>query len=143
MASGTNRCPTLGADTIFNNVGYIPFLPADMNDDGTVVIGRFGNSASGFIGAMWIDGIGWLKWNEFFRKQGVAEAYAIPFDNPISISASGREVVGGIPGSQFSWWANMDQVFVCENGVSVQTGFPNGLRDKVAAGAKVGRCEHL
>jgi len=37
----------------------------------------------------------------------------------------------------------MDQVYVCENGVSVQTGFPNGLRDKIKAGAKFGRCEHL
>ncbi len=36
-----------------------------------------------------------------------------------------------------------DQVYVCENGQSVLTGFPGGLRAKVAAGAEFGRCEFL
>lgn len=38
---------------------------------------------------------------------------------------------------------NIDQIYVCEDGESVQTGFPNGLRDKIADGAQLGRCEHL
>lgn len=84
-----------------------------------------------------------MTWSAFFRKQGVPEGYIVPFDNPISISASGREVVGGIVGTQFSWWVDIDQVYCCEGGVSVQTGFPNGLREKVAAGAQFGRCEHI
>ena len=46
-------------------------------------------------------------------------------------------------GASFSWLVNMSQVFVCERGNSIQTGFPNGLRAKIAAGAKLGRCEHL
>jgi hypothetical protein len=71
----------------------------------------------------------------------VVEASRVPFDNPMSISASGREVVGGIAGASFSWYVDIDQVFVCENGQSVQTGFPNGLRDKIAEGAQFGRCE--
>jgi len=52
-------------------------------------------------------------------------------------------VVGGIVGASFSWLVNMSQVFVCERGNSVQTGFPDGLRAKIAAGARLGRCEHL
>jgi hypothetical protein len=46
-------------------------------------------------------------------------------------------------GASFSWLVNMNQVFVCERGNSIQAGFPNGLRAKIAAGAKLGRCEHL
>ena len=49
----------------------------------------------------------------------------------------------GIVGATYSWHINMDQVYVCENGVSVQTGFPNGLFDKLAEGAEFGRCEHI
>lgn len=139
---GQNLC-SLGADALYAQFGTVPVLITDMTDDGSMLVGRAGTSQAGYIGVMWIDGIGWLKWNEFFRKQGVAEAYAVPFDNPLSISASGSEVVGGIPGASFTWWANLDQVFVCEGGNSVQVGFPNGLRAKVAQGATIGRCEHL
>ncbi len=84
-----------------------------------------------------------MTWKEFFRKQGVVEAANVSFSNPISISGSGREVVGGTPGASFSWIVNMSQVFVCERGNSIQAGFPNGLRAKIAAGAKFGRCEYL
>jgi hypothetical protein len=140
---GVDQCATLGADAIFNSVGMVPLLLTDMTDDGGIVIGRAGSFNAGFTGVIWLDGIGWMKWTDFFRKQGVAEAYAVPFDNPIAISASGTEVVGGIAGAAFSWWVNIDQVFVCESGVSVQTGFPGGLREKLAQGAAFGRCEHI
>lgn len=61
----------------------------------------------------------------------------------ISISGTGTEVVVGMVGASLSWLVNISQVFVCERGNSIQTGFPNGLRAKIAAGAKLGRCEHL
>jgi hypothetical protein len=143
IALGQNRCLTLGTDAVYAQYGTVPLLITDMTDDGSIVIGRAGSASAGYIGVIWIEGVGWLKWNEFFRNQGVPEAYAVGFDNPLAISASGSEVVGGIPGVSFSWWANLDQVFVCENGKSVQVGFPNGLRTKVANGAVIGRCEHL
>lgn len=140
---GSDLCATLGADAIQASQGMVPVLIGDMSDDGSIVVGRAGSNAAGYTGVIWIDGIGWMKWNDFFRTQGVAEAFAVPFDNPLAISASGTEVVGGIAGTSFSWWVNIDQVFVCEGGVSVQTGFPNGLREKMAAGAQFGRCEHI
>ena len=84
-----------------------------------------------------------MTWPEFFRKQGVVEAEQAPLSNPISISATGREVAGTMAGQPLSYLVNMDQVYVCEGGNSVKTGFPNGLREKVAAGARFGRCEHL
>jgi hypothetical protein len=37
----------------------------------------------------------------------------------------------------------MEQVYVCEGGVSVLTGFPGGLREKLAEGASFGRCEFI
>ena len=80
---------------------------------------------------------------ELRPSEGVVEAANVPFSNPISISGTGREVVGGIVGASFSWIVNMNQVFVCERGNSIQTGFPNGLRTKIAGGARFGRCEHL
>jgi hypothetical protein len=115
----------------------------DMSDDGSILVGRAGSFFTGMVGALWIERVGWMTWDDFFRKQGVVEAAATPFSNPISISGTGREVVGGMAGTAFSWLVNADQVFVCENGKSVQTGFPNGLRAKIAAGARFGRCEHL
>jgi hypothetical protein len=123
--------------------GKPPVEIYDMSDDGSILIGRTGSFFTGFIGALWIEQVGWMTWDSFFRKQGVTEASNVQFSNPISISGTGREVVGGTVGAAFSWLANIDQVFVCERGNSVQTGYPNGLRAKIAAGAKFGRCEHL
>jgi hypothetical protein len=140
---GGDLCESMTGDEIEAQVGSPPMEIFDMNDDGSILVGRTGSFFTGFVGALWIEQVGWMTWDDFFRKQGVVEAANVPFSNPISISGTGREVVGGMVGASFSWLVNMDQVFVCERGNSVQTGFPNGLRAKIAAGAKLGRCEHL
>ena len=108
-----------------------------------MIVGRAGSFFTGFVGGIWIEGIGWMNFNDFLSKQGVPEAANVPFDNPISISASGREIVGGLAGAIFSWHIDIDQLFVCKDGVDVQTGFPNGLREEMAAGAEFGRCAHI
>ena len=140
---GGDLCESMTGSEIEALVGKPAMEIFDMNDDGTVLVGRSGSFWTGFVGALWIEQVGWMTWDTFFRRQGVSEASNVQFSNPISISGTGREVVGGTVGSSFSWLVNMSQVFVCERGNSVQTGFPNGLRAKIAAGAKLGRCEHL
>ena len=65
----------------------------DMSDDGSVLIGRSGSFFTGLVGALWIERVGWMTWDEFFRRQGVVEASNVQFSNPISISGTGREVV--------------------------------------------------
>ena len=139
---GGDLCESMSSEEIEAQVGKPPLEIFDMSDDGSILVGRSGSFFTGFVGALWIERIGWMTWDDFFRKQGVVEAN-IPFSNPISISGTGTEVVGGMVGASFSWLVNMSQVFVCERGNSIQTGFPNGLRAKIAAGAKFGRCEHL
>ena len=136
-------CESMSSEEIEAQVGMPPLEIFDMSDDGSILVGRSGSFFTGFVGALWIERVGWMTWDDFFRKQGVVEASNIPFSNPISISGTGTEVVGGMVGASFSWLVNMNQVFVCERGNSIQTGFPNGLRAKIAAGAKLGRCEHL
>jgi hypothetical protein len=140
---GGDLCESMSAAEIESYVGKPAVDIFDMNDDGTILIGRSGSFWTGFTGVVWIQQVGWMTWDSFFRKQGVAEASRVQFSNPIAISGSGREVVGGTVGAAFSWLANIDQVFVCERGNSIQTGFPNGLREKLAGGAVFGRCEHL
>lgn len=138
-----DTCDTMTGTEIEAIAGKPPMEIFDMSDDGSVLVGRSGSFWTGFVGALWIEQVGWLTWEQFFRRQGVAEASNVQFSNPISISGTGSEVVGGSVGASFSWLVNMSQVFVCERGNSVQTGFPNGLRAKIAGGAKLGRCEHL
>jgi len=140
---GGDQCESMSGDEIEAMVGTPPVEIFDMSDDGSILIGRTGSFFTGFVGTLWIEGIGWMTWDDFFSKQGVVEAANVPFSNPISISGTGSEVVGGMVGASFSWIVNMSQVFVCERGNSIQTGFPNGLRAKIAAGAQLGRCEHL
>jgi hypothetical protein len=140
---GGDQCEYMTGAEIEANVGKPPMEIFDMSDDGSVLIGRSGSFFTGLVGALWIEQVGWMTWDEFFRRQGVVEAANVPFSNPISISGTGSEVVGGMVGASFSWLVNMSQVFVCERGNSIQAGFPNGLRAKIAAGAKLGRCEHL
>jgi hypothetical protein len=54
----------------------------------------------------------------------VAEAYRFGMQNS-SINGAGTEMVGGLLGVMTTWYVDMKQVFVCQNGNSVQTGFPN------------------
>jgi hypothetical protein len=84
-----------------------------------------------------------MNLRDFFYKQGVTEAFEFPMDNPISIDGSGSKMVGGLAGATFSWHVEMQHVYVCDGGDSVQVGFPNGLREAVAEGAEFGRCEFL
>jgi hypothetical protein len=140
---GTNFCDVLGPEMVQSMLGPIPVLPLDMTDDGNVIIGRAGSFFTGFVGGIWFEDIGWMNFDDFLSRQGVVEASNAPFDNPISISASGREIVGGIAGATFSWHIDLDQVFVCEDGRDIQTGFPNGLVNALKQGAEFGRCAHI
>jgi hypothetical protein len=140
---GGDLCETMTRAEIFRMVGHPPVEIFDMSDDGSVLIGRTGSFFTGFTGVIWIEQIGWMTWGDFFRKQGVIEASNTPFSNPISISGNGRVVTGGMVGVSFSWIVDLGQVFVCEKGRSMPTSFPLGLRAKIAAGARFGRCEHL
>lgn len=138
-----DRCATESPAAIQADIGLVPLQINDMSDDGRVIIGRAGSYFyGGFEGVMWVEGIGWIKLSDFFRKQGVAEAYRFGMQNPVSINGAGSELIGGLLGAMTTWYVDMQQVFVCQSGRSVQTGFPNGMVEKVKAGAKIGRCEH-
>lgn len=140
---GTDYCELMGEQEITEMAGAVPVMVFDSSDDGSVLVGRAGSFFTGFSGALWIEGVGWMTLADFLHRQGVVEMDRTPLDNPLSISASGTEMIGGIAGSQFSWYIDIDQVYVCNGGVTQQTGFPGGLREAVAAGAEVGRCEFL
>ena len=81
---GRDLCDQFGEEFIYQQVGVVPLIPFDMNDNGTVIIGRGGNFFTGFVGGIWIDGLGWMTLKDFFDKQGVAEAASLPMDNPIA-----------------------------------------------------------
>ncbi len=137
-------CEVDGAEVINELLGPVPVTVTDMTDDGTVLIGRAGGFFTGFAGALWIEGIGWMTWNDFFRVQGVIEASNWDFAQPLSISGSGREMVGQPgPGYPLSFYVEMPQAYVCHKGKSIQVGFPGGMVNRVRQGAQIGRCEFL
>ncbi len=141
---GNDYCETQGTDWVHSALGkYTGLIPFDMSSNGDVIIGRGGNIRTGFVGAIYIKGLGWMTLDEFYAKQGVIEAQNAYMDNPISVSANGSKMVGGVTGYSVSFHVDMSHVYVCENGASVKTGFPNGLINKVNSGAEFGRCEHL
>lgn len=124
-------------------LGPISVLPLDMNDAGTVITGRAGDVFSGFSGFLWVEGIGWLSLADFFQRQGVIEALDVPMDSPTSIDGSGDKMVGGLAGAQVSWHVDMSQVFVCKNGHTISTHFPEGMVQHVENGAEIGRCAFI
>jgi hypothetical protein len=138
-----DACANATPAEVLAQYGPIPVDAFDMSDDGRVVIGRAGSFFVGFVGVMWIDQLGWIKLNEFFRGQGVAEAYRFGMDNPLSISGNGREMVGGLVGVGMTWYVDMATAFVCAHGRSKETEFPNAFIAEVKNGARMGRCEHL
>lgn len=140
---GRDLCEIYGPEVIQEALGAIPVLPIDINDEGSVITGRMGSYSTGFTGVLWIEDMGWITLQDFFHKQGVVEARMVPFNNPVAMSGNGTEIAGGITGAQFSWLIEADQVYICEDGESVLTGFPNGLREKMVEGAEFGRCEFI
>ena len=82
FTTGADMCAAPGAaDAMFQQYGYAPLNVTGSNDKGDVMIGRAGGATTGgFAGAIWIEGLGWMRMREFLRKQGVVEADAIPFD---------------------------------------------------------------
>lgn len=141
---GSDFCETRGIDWVHAAIGkYTGLMPADMSDNGDVIIGRAGDIRTGFLGAIYIKGLGWMKLDDFYKKQGVLEAQNAYMDNPMSLSGAGAKMTGGVTGYSVAFHVDMSHVYVCENGASVKTGFPNGLINKVEAGAEFGRCEHL
>ena len=136
-------CDVDGAEFIQANFGPVPVFTNDISDDGKVMIARAGTFfESGFHGVMWIEDLGWIKLKDFFRTQGVAEAYRFGLDGPGSINGRGTEMVGGIPGYPLTWYVDMKKVFVCKHGKSLETDFPAGFVEQVKNGALMGRCEH-
>lgn len=136
-------CATKSQAQVNADYGMVPMQINDVSDDGKVMVARAGSFYMGVSqGAMYVEGIGWIRMADFFRKQGVAEAYRYGLDNPASLNAAGNELVGGIPGVAMTWYVDMKEVFVCQNGATTKTDFPTGFTKKVMAGAKMGRCEH-
>jgi hypothetical protein len=137
-------CGTWDQAKIDSTYGMVPVSLFDMNDAGNVIIGRMGSfQVNVFEGVMWVDGLGWIKMGDFFRKQGVAEAYKLGMDNPMATNGAGNEMVGGLLGVAMSWYVDMKRVYICEGGLSTKVDFPATAVARVKGGAKLGRCEHL
>ncbi|MCK7598041.1 hypothetical protein M0G74_12230 [Microbulbifer sp. CAU 1566] len=140
-----NLCtnPQFGPEYIQNALGPIPVMPTDMNDDGSVIVGRAGSFFTGFVGAVYLEGIGWINTRDFFKKQGVVEASQFPIDNPLSLSANGSEMMGNLAGATITFDIDMDTAFVCKDGRDREVSFPKQLIAEVKGGAEFGRCAHL
>jgi len=136
-------CETDGAAAIQQQFGPIPVSASDFSDDGKVLIAQAGTWYSGIHGMLWLEDIGWIKLADFFRTQGVAEAYRYGLDATGSINGKGTEMVGGIPGYPLTWYVDMKKAFVCKKGTSTQVSFPEEFVFEVKKGAVMGRCEHL
>lgn len=136
-------CESEGAAAIQAQFGPIPIIASDISDDGKVLIAQAGVWFSGLHGMLWIEDLGWIKMSDFFRTQGVAEAYRYGLDAPGSINGAGNEMVGGIPGYPLTWYVDMKKAFVCKWGRSQEVSFPEDFVNEVKHGAKMGRCEHL
>lgn len=137
-------CEQYPAEYIWENVGkYMSVLPTDMNDEGSIIIGRAGSFFGGFFGAIWIEGVGWMDFNKFLQRQGVVEADGIDFANPLAVDGQGDDLVGGIPGAMMSWYVEMSSVYVCSESKDVLTSFPEGMMSWVGKGAEIGRCAFI
>jgi hypothetical protein len=133
-----------GAAAIERDFGSIPVFANDISDDGKVMVARVGSFfESGMHGMLWLEDLGWIKLTDFFRTQGVAEAYRFGLDGPGSVNGKGNLMVGGIPGYPLTWYVDMKRAFVCKRGRSIETDFPTEFVEQVKDGAQMGRCEHL
>ncbi len=140
---GDNLCDDMTAEEVYEMMGSVPVEVFGINDAGTVMIGRAGSFMTGVYGALWVKDVGWKVMADFLREQGVVEANNLPIENPIGISGVGDTIMGGLAGLQFTWMIDLHQAYVCKNGVSIRTTFPDGMRAEVINGAEPGRCEFI
>jgi hypothetical protein len=116
----------------------------DANEDLSMITGRAGSPlAGGFVGAIYLEGIGWMSSKEFFSKQGVAEAKGLLTDNIFGLSANGSEMMAGIAGLILSIEVDANKAFVCDNGTDYELSFPKQVVKAVEKGAEFGRCAHI
>ena len=121
-------------------------LPAEafgVSDKGDIVVGRAGDYWNGFIGFIWMEGLGMIDFNEFLQGQGVMEAYPGAMISPLAVSGDGKTIVGwGINDvSQLSFAVTLDQVWVCNGSKSQLVGFPGGMLSHLKRGAELGLCQ--
>ncbi|HEY7872302.1 MAG TPA: hypothetical protein VIC31_06230 [Rudaea sp.] len=140
---GANLCDSMTAQEVYDQYGVPPINVFGINDAGTVMVGRAGDFFTGTAGAIWVKDIGWMVINDFLQKQGVIEAANFQIDSPFAISGIGDTIMGGIAGLELSWLIDLHQIYVCKNGASIATTFPDGLRNEVANGAQFGRCDFI
>lgn len=140
---GDNLCDSMTPQEVYDQYGAVPVDVFGINDAGTVMVGRAGDFFTGTAGAIWIKDIGWMVINDFLRKQGVIEAANYAIDSPFAISGDSDTIIGGIAGLEFSWLIDLHQIYVCKNGASIATTFPDGLRTEIANGAQFGRCDFI
>ncbi|HEY1090718.1 MAG TPA: hypothetical protein VGE47_06490 [Burkholderiaceae bacterium] len=139
---GIDYCSTQGAAWVEANFGLPGMLITSISDDGRVVLARVGSFFTSFAGFMWVEDAGWVKLNDFFRKQGVTEAALYGMDNPLAVSGNGKAIVGGLTGVSMTWYVDLKKAFVCQAGKSVEKDFPAGFATAVKNGALIGRCEN-
>ncbi|WP_338593243.1 hypothetical protein VXM60_09795 [Shewanella khirikhana] len=124
-------------------VGVPPMVLLDATDDLSMISVRAGGFFTGFMGGLYIDGMGWISLEQFFGKQGVVEASQITMDNPFALSANGSEMMGGLAGATITFAVDQNKAFVCDNGTDRELSFPKQVVQAVQAGAEFGRCAHI
>ncbi|WP_083748991.1 hypothetical protein [Pelomonas sp. KK5] len=140
---GVDYCSTQGPAWVEANYGVPGLSISSISDDGRVVLARVGSFFTSFAGFMWVEDAGWIKLNDFFRRQGVVEAALYGMDNPLAVAGNGTALVGGLTGVPMTWYVDMKKAFVCRAGASTEVDFPAGFAAAVKAGAQAGRCENL
>ncbi|MCA0900288.1 MULTISPECIES: zinc metalloprotease [Microbulbifer] len=140
-----NLCtnPRFGPEFVQSVFGPIRVMPTDMNEDGTVLVGRAGSFFTGFIGAVYLKDVGWINTRDFFNKQGVVEASQWPADNPLALSGKGDQMMANLAGATITFAVDMETAFVCDGGEDREVKFPNQLIAEIKDGAEFGRCAHL
>lgn len=116
----------------------------DASDDLSVITARAGSPlAGGYLGAIYLEGIGWMTNKEFFSKQGVVEAQNLLTDNIFGLSANGSEMMAGIAGATVSIEVDANKAFVCKDGQDMELSFPKQVVEAIKKGADFGRCAHI
>ena len=133
FSTGEDICAAPGAaDAMFQQYGYATMVVTGSNDKGDVLIGRAGGATTGgFAGAIWIEGIGWMKHARVPAQagRGRGQRRSVRWHGP-SWMRPARCGSVAFRGNANTFLVNAEQVYVCKSGQSVLTGFPGGLRDR-------------
>ena len=134
--------PSSGVEQLGAFGGQTGGATLGISDDYEVIAGFSSNINTGALSpAIWTSSLGFSNLNQLFASQGVNTAGGL-IATSNTVSADGRTITGAMASRYgfIPWAIKIPTVIICNYGQTEVASFPQGMNEKLLAGASLGPC---